>query len=222
MTSYKDKEKRTTSVGFQDHAEGLGATLHDVASQLKGESVTLRDVFGMLGEQGLLVFCAFLTLPFLIPVSIPGVSTVFGLVIILLGVGIAFNRLPWLPERLMDRPLPVENLRPVLERGAKFVTRFDRLTHPRLHHLTSTVTLKRAHGLALIFSGVLLLFPFGLIPFSNTLPAFAILFFALGLLQRDGYFIIAGYGMMFLTIIYFGILAYGAVAAGKGLASLLS
>ena len=215
-------EKRSTSVEFADSPDGLGETLNTVASQLTGETVTLREVLGMLGEQGLLVFCAFLTLPFLLVVSIPGVSTVFGLVIILLGVGIAFNRLPWLPARLMERPLSVTNLKPVLERGAKFVSRFDRLTHPRLHHLTSTVMLNRAHGLALIFSGVLLLFPLGLIPFSNTLPALAILFFALGLLQRDGYFIIAGYGMMFLTIIYFGILALGAIAAGQGLASLLS
>jgi hypothetical protein len=215
-------DKPPTRVEFQDPTGGLGETLNAVAVQLTGETVTLREVLALLGEEGLLVFCAFLTLPFLIPVSIPGVSTVFGLVIILLGVGIAFNRLPWLPTRLMERPLSVVNLKPVLERGAKFVSRFDRLTHPRLRHLTSTVMLNRAHGLALIFSGVLLLFPLGLIPFSNTLPALAILFFALGLLQRDGYFIIAGYGMMILTIIYFGILALGAIAAGRGLASLLS
>ena len=31
---------------------------------------------------------------------------------------IAFNRLPWLPTRLMERPLSVANLKPVLERGA--------------------------------------------------------------------------------------------------------
>ena len=216
------QEKHSADAELQDPAGGLGETLNAVAAQLTGETVTLRQVLSLLGEEGLLVFCAFLTLPFLIPVSIPGVSTVFGLVIILLGVGIAFNRLPWLPTRLMERPLSVGNLKPVLERGAKFVSRFDRLTHPRLRHLTSTVTLNRAHGLALIFSGVLLLFPLGLIPFSNTLPAFAILFFALGLLQRDGYFILAGYGMMVLTIIYFGILALGAIAAGQGLASLLS
>lgn len=211
-----------SSVEFQDPAGGLGETLTDVSTQLTGDSVTLRQVLALLGEEGLLVFCAFLTLPFLIPVSIPGVSTAFGLVIILLGIGIAFNRLPWLPTRLMERPLSVANLKPVLERGAKFVSRFDRLTHPRLRHLTSTVMLNRAHGLALIFSGVLLLFPLGLVPFSNTLPALAILFFALGLLQRDGYFIIAGYGMMILTVVYFGILALAAIAAGQGLASLLS
>lgn len=211
-----------SSVEFQDPAGGLGETLTDVSTQLTGDSVTLRQVLALLGEEGLLVFCAFLTLPFLIPVSIPGVSTAFGLVIILLGIGIAFNRLPWLPTRLMERPLSVANLKPVLERGAKFVSRFDRLTHPRLRHLTSTVMLNRAHGLALIFSGVLLLFPLGLVPFSNTLPALAILFFALGLLQRDGYFIIAGYGMMILTVVYFGILALAAIAAGQGLAGLLS
>lgn len=218
---FQPSVKSQTDVAFKDSATGLGQTLLGVATQLTSESVTLREVFGLLGEQGLLVFCSFLTLPFLIPVSIPGVSTVFGLVIILLGVGVAFNRLPWLPQRLMERPLSVEKLVPVLERGAKFVARFDRLTHPRLRHLTSTTTLNRAHGLALVFSGVLLLFPLGLIPFSNTLPALAILFLALGLLQRDGYFIFAGYGMMFLTIIYFGILALGAIAAGQGIASLL-
>lgn len=206
--------------GLQHTPDSLGATLEAVASDLSGETVTLRDVLGLLGEQGLLVFCAFLTLPFLLPVSIPGVSTVFGIVIILLGGSIAFNRLPWLPTRLMDRPMAVERLAPVLARGAKFVARFDRLTHPRLLYLTGSSALKRAHGLGLIFSGVLLLFPFGLIPFSNTLPAFAILFFTLGLLQRDGYFISAAYGMMFLTMAYFGALAYGALAAGKGLASL--
>lgn len=221
MTSSQPAQSET-SVEFQDPIGGLGETLTAVSSQLTGENVTLRQVLALLGEEGLLVFCAFLTLPFLIPVSIPGVSTAFGLVIILLGIGIAFNRLPWLPVRLMERPLSVANLKPVLERGAKFVSRFDRLTHPRLHHLTSTAMLNRAHGLALIFSGVLLLFPLGLVPFSNTLPALAILFFALGLLQRDGYFIIAGYGMMILTVGYFGILALAAIAAGQGLASLLS
>lgn len=215
------QEKRSTSVVFQTRSKGLGETLEEVSSRLTGETVTLREVLGLLGEEGLLIFCAFLTLPFLLPISIPGVSTVFGLVIILLGAGIALNRMPWLPERLMDRSLAVESLKPVLGRGAKFVSRFDRLTHPRLGHLTNTAMLKQVHGFALIFSGVLLLFPFGLIPFSNMLPAFGILFLALGLLQCDGYFIIAGYGMMVLTVIYFGLLAYGALAAGRGLAGLL-
>lgn len=206
---------------FRDTSASLSATLLGVASSLTGETVTLRDVVGALGEQGLLVLCAFLTLPFMFGVSIPGVSTVFGLVILLLGISIAFNRLPWLPDRLMRRPIQAAALVAVLERGAKFVGRFDRLAHPRLRRLTAAAALNRAHGLALVFSGVLLMFPLGLIPFSNTLPALAILFIALGLLQRDGVFIVAGYGMAALTVVYFAVLMVAVVLGGQGLASLL-
>ena len=65
----------------------------------------MRDLLELIGEQGMLLVCVFLTLPFLLPVSIPGVSTVFGLAIILIGVGVTLNRVPWLPRRILDRPL---------------------------------------------------------------------------------------------------------------------
>jgi len=75
------------------------------------------------------------------------------------------------------------------------------------------------HGLALVLAGVLLMFPLGLVPFSNTLPAVAILFLSLGMLERDGLIIVAGYLMNVATIFYFGALAIGAVLAGQGMLS---
>jgi len=75
------------------------------------------------------------------------------------------------------------------------------------------------HGLALVLAGVLLMFPLGLVPFSNTLPAVAILFLSLGMLERDGLLIVAGYLMNVATIFYFGALAIGAVLAGQGMLS---
>jgi hypothetical protein len=51
--------------------------------------------------------------------------------------------------------------------------------------------------------------PFGLIPFSNTFPAVAILFLAIGLLQRDGVCILLGHISNIVTIIYFGVLIGG-------------
>jgi len=81
--------------------------------------------------------------------------------------------------------------------------------------------MNRANGLALVFGGVLLIFPLGLIPFSNTLPAFAILSLAVGALQRDGLFVLLGYLLLFATIIYFGVLAVGAMLAGTGLAAII-
>ena len=79
----------------------------------------------------------------------------------------------------------------------------------------------RLNGLAIVFSGVLLMLPLGLIPFSNTLPALAILSMAIGLSQRDGLFVLGGYVMMVLTVIYFGVLAALAVAAGQTLGGYL-
>jgi hypothetical protein len=69
------------------------------------------------------------------------------------------------------------------------------------------------NNLALIAAAVLLMAPFGLIPFSNTLPALALLFFAIGLLQRDGLFVVLGHFSNVLTVIYFTVLIVGGGAA---------
>ncbi|HYE92486.1 MAG TPA: exopolysaccharide biosynthesis protein, partial [Terriglobales bacterium] len=92
---------------------------------------------------------------------------------------------------------------------------------PRWMVLTRGPSVNGLHGMALILAGVLLIFPLGLIPFSNTLPGFAILFLSLGMLQRDGAFILAGYALTLATIVYFSVLAVGAIMAGHGILSLI-
>lgn len=209
------------AVEFQNAEATLSATLARTAQSLNSEKVTVRQLMESVGEQGLLFFCMILTIPFLLPVSVPGVSTVFGLVIILIGVGVTLNRLPWLPARLMQRQMDAANLREALVKGSNVFGRLDRIVRPRLTWLTEGAVINRVNGLALIFGAVLLLFPFGLIPFSNTLPALAILFLAVGMLQRDGFFILLGYIMLVVTVVYFGGLLLAAIAAGQGISSLL-
>jgi hypothetical protein len=209
------------AVKLHDSERTLSETLSSYAGSIRGESITLRQLMEMIGEQGLLLFCMFLCVPFLIPMSIPGVSTVFGAVIILIGVGITLNRIPWLPKRLMDRQLATDDLVPTMQKGARWFARFDNLIRPRLLGLTNTAVINRMNGAALTFAAVLLIAPFGLIPFSNTLPALAIVFFAIGMLQRDGVFIILGYVMVIASVIYFGFLFVGAVLAGQGLTQLI-
>jgi hypothetical protein len=168
-----------------------------------------------MGESGLLLLCAFLSLPFLFPVSIPGVSTVFGAGIVLISAAITLNRLPWLPQKVADRRLESGKLRPVLERGVKFLRKFDRFFKPRMTGLTSGAVMNRVNGLVLMGAGVLLMAPLGLIPFSNTLPGVAILLLAAGISQRDGLVVLAGYGMVVMTIVYFAGLALLAYSAGQ-------
>lgn len=205
---------------FTDTQVALGEALRRLIGTIEGEQITLRELLVLIGEQGMLFFCIVLTLPFLIPVSIPGVSTVFGLVIILIGIGITFNRMPWLPAKLMERPIRNEHLVPTLEKGIALAERMERWLRPRLIRLTTGALVNRMNGLALTFSAVLLLFPLSFIPFSNTLPALAILFFALGMLQRDGYFVVAGYLAMIATVIYFAGLALAVIVGGQSLLSL--
>jgi hypothetical protein len=208
------------STQFRDTEVSLGIALQQLIAKIQGDTITLRDLLALIGEQGLLLFCIVLTLPFLLPVSIPGVSTVFGLVIILLGISLVLNRIPWLPARLMDRPISNQHLIPTLEKGVQLFQRMERWMRPRLTKVTTGAFANRLNGLALTAGGVLLLFPLSFVPFSNTLPAVAILLLALGMLQRDGYFIIGGYIALVATVIYFAGLALLVIMGGQSLFNL--
>jgi hypothetical protein len=73
------------------------------------------------------------------------------------------------------------------------------------------------NGMMLIAGALLLMAPSGLIPFSNTLPGLAILFLAIGVLQRDGRSILFGYMTLFLTVLYFSFLLLGGIAVLQGM-----
>lgn len=200
----------------------LSRALSEAARSLTGETASVRELLALIGEQGMLMFCIFLTIPFLVPVSIPGVSTVFGLLVILIGYGVALNRMPWLPDRLLDRRFPGAKLVPALEQGARLLARLERFLHPRWSVFVRSPFANRWNGWMIALAGVLLMAPFGLVPFSNTLPALAALFLAAGMLEQDGLFVLLGYGWIVATIVYFVVLIAAAIAAGVGLTRVLA
>jgi hypothetical protein len=197
--------------GCEKPERTLAESVEAVIRSLSGDVVTLREVLCLIGREGMLIFCVFLTLPFMVPVSIPGVSTVFGLVILFIGAGIMTNRPPRLPDRLMQKAFPADKLRLALEKGAVWVQRLGRISRPSIPVLTHGVGMLRLNGLLLIAGALLLMAPFGLIPFSNTLPGLAILFLAVGMLQRDGRSIILGYITVVSTVLYFIFLLLGSL-----------
>lgn len=205
------------SIQFKDTDRSLSEALRSVRDSIQGDSMTLGQLLELVGEQGLLLFVMLLMVPFLLPVSIPGVSTVFSLVVIFVGVGVVMNRLPWFPIRLMERRIATANLLPALDKGTQLLQRIDSVITPRFLALSETGSVNRINGLMLIVAGVLLLFPLGFVPFSNTFPGLAVLLLAAGIAQRDGIFIVLGYFMIFVTMAYFGGLALAATAVGKNL-----
>lgn len=209
----------TNEFAFTDTSEKLSTTLEKLIGKLQGQTITLRELMEAIGEQGLLLICAIASLPFLIPVSIPGVSTVFGAAIILVSLAITLNRLPWLPAKILDRKMETAKLVPALQKGIAIVSKLDVFIRPRIPALTTGIIANRINGLALMTAGVLLMMPLGFIPFSNTLPGVAILLFSAGMIQRDGVTVLGGYLFLGLTSIYFAALAYAALWAGQGISS---
>jgi len=181
--------------------KSLAEVLFELARSIPPEGLTLRELVARLGERGLLLFTMVLTIPFLLPLPIPGASTLFGLIIALNGVGLITNRTPWLPDRLMSRRLMADTVVRVLERGARLCVRIERWIHPRLFVLTHKATLGRVNGILLVLSALMLMAPLPL-PLSNTFPAYGILFLAVGTLERDGYVILAGYLLVLLSVSY--------------------
>ncbi len=193
-----------------DTPRKVSDTLSEAARAIPVEGMTLSQLLGTLGEQGLLVFCIFLTIPFVLPIQIPGLSTVFGLLIALIALGVTVNRVPSFPRWLMDRHIASPHLILVLDHGARLFARFERWVRPRWFTLTHSALLNRITGLLLLLAAGLLTLPL-IIPFSNVLPALAILLLTIGILQRDGLFILGGYVVTLGTAVYFVVVTLAAI-----------
>ena len=191
-------------------SSSIGAKLDMVIGKLPPGRVTLAEIRDLVGQDGLLILSAFLTIVFLVPVSIPGVSTVFGAAILLIGVSRLLGRNLWLPERIAQRTLPADGIRAAIEKGAKWLHSLERVSRPhRMGGLVTSPFANTVNNCAMIAGALLLMAPFGLIPFSNTLPALALLFFAIGLLQSDGLYILYGHLLNVVTVVYFAVLILG-------------
>jgi len=193
-----------------DERLGLREQLTRMIAQLPEDRLSLGELLDIFGEDGLLLLSMLLTLVFLIPVSIPGVSTVFGAAILLIGFSRLRQRPLWLPQRLRRKQLPSARLRPALTGGLKWVQRMERISRPqRLRWLVHGRVPNLINNLAFIAAALLLMAPFGFVPFSNTFPGVALLAYAIGFVQRDGGAILLGHVTNIATVVYFSLLIGG-------------
>jgi len=160
--------------------------------------------FGMLGEQGLLVFCGVLAAPFLLPVSVPAMSTVLGAPMLLIAFAVMLSRVPWLPARLLDHALKTATVRVVLERVRRWALSVEHLVRPRLLGLSKGPVINFVNGGLLMLAVGLLMAPLPLVPFANTVPAIAILLMCFGMAERDGAVIALGWFATLVSLAYIG------------------
>lgn len=206
-----------TAVQFRNPEVRLSDALAATATAVGGHMVTLRELLGHVGEQGLLVFSAILAMPFLIPVSLPFMSTALGLPMLLIGVAVMLGKLPWLPDRLLDHRLPSATVQHVLGRARNAALRIEHLVRPRLLALTGSPLVNSLHGVTIVLAVLLLMAPLPFVPFANTLPAIAIILLCLGMAERDGVLLLVGYLVAAVSGAYIGALLWLVLHAGLNL-----
>jgi hypothetical protein len=139
-------------------------------------------VFGL----GILLFA----LPNVLPMP-PGVPAAMGAVLMLLGAQLAIgNATIWMPRFLARRTVQRDTLRKVADKSVPWIQKFEKFSRPRLDALTNPVAARFVGGVVFILGFVLLMpFPF----LGNMPPGLAACVLGLGLVERDGMIVAAGY-----------------------------
>lgn len=152
-----------------------------------GPRMTIAEIFAKIGDRAHYTLLILFALPNTLP-GIPGTSAVMGVPLLYLTAQLAFGRAPWLPGFITNRSIARETLARLVEKGTPWIERGERYLTPRLQHLTGTKAQRLIGALAILLSLAIML-P---IPLGNMLPALAIILFALGLMERDGTWVLAG------------------------------
>lgn len=180
--------------------------LQRLAEDVRDEdSITVGWLVARLGTRAFGAIILLMALPNITP-QIPGMSTIFGLLIMLPAVQIMVGLSQmWLPSFLARQTMPAPTVRKILEFAVPWVQRMEKLIKPRFEFLMSPPW-ENIVGAAVLWLGFILFLP---IPGANFLPAVACAFMALGMLERDGLFIMAGLGIAVASMVVLAMIVGG-------------
>jgi len=170
--------------------------------------VSLARISEVFGKEGHYLLIFFFILPFLQPIPLLGLSTPFGLIIAAVTYFAAMGKPPMIPAKWASKELPGSTVLKIAESSEKVVEKLSSFIHPRLSFLFMR-PYKNLNSGILIVNAILLALPLP-IPFSNAMPAWAVLFQALAHLEEDGALIILSYIQTLVCVIYFVALGLGA------------
>lgn len=188
----------------------LSVELAELQARAGAGPITLREVIHLLGGRAYLLLVLLLSLPFITPLPLPGLSVPFGLAIALISLRLSLGQKPWLSKNLQRKQLPAGFIAKVFRVAEKVLRFLEKFLRPRMTFLTDTSLLRQLHALLMLVAALALLLPLP-IPFTNSFPAWTILLVAAGLLERDGAFVLGGYIVFAAGVVYFVFLGDAAV-----------
>lgn len=184
----------------------LSEYLTQLAADDSRARIAISDMLETMRSRAFGALLLIFAFPNILP-SPPGLAGVLGLPLMFLSAQMMLGMRPWLPQVIARRSMPRETFAAMVTRITPWLTRAERLLKARLKALAWPVSQRVIGGICLILS-VALALP---IPFANLAPALAICLIGLGVLERDGLWIILGVLAATGALIYVAGLGYALV-----------
>lgn len=189
-----------------DTGRRMSEILRDIAAETGPDRITVADLLTAMEGRAFGALLLLFAFPNILP-SPPGLAAILGLPLIYLASQLMLGRSPWLPNFIANRSIARASFASVIVRATPWIARAERMLVTRLHILAGPVAQRLLGAVCLLLSLILVL-P---IPFGNMLPSLAICIIALGMLERDGAWILGGLLSAVVAAGVVGGLAYGLV-----------
>jgi hypothetical protein len=186
----------------------LSALLDDLHAMGESDPVTVGDLLEAFHERGFGVLLLIFALPAAIPLPGLGINLIVAapLVILSLQQALGADRVR-LPPSLCRRAISAERLKAVVDSARPWARRIEPVLKPRLVQLTQgrSMNIIGILGLMMALSVCVPL------PLTNTVPGMGIAIMAVGLLARDGIFVIVGamLGSLWVITLWGALLIFG-------------
>lgn len=174
----------------------LSEVLTEIAADTRRDRISIADLMGAMHLRAASALILLFAAPNALPTP-PGTSAILGLPLLYLCIQLALGREPWLPKIIRERSMLRRDFIALLARIDPGLKRAERYLRPRLPALTSPLA-ERIIGAFCAFLALLVVLP---IPLGNMLPSLAISMMALGVLERDGSWILGGIAVGVVSII---------------------
>lgn len=187
----------------------LKEIIHDIDKKSEPNGLTLKQLIELFQDRSHPLIILFLSLPFVQPLPLFGLSAILGGVIFLSGLLMTLQVKPWLPVRFQQKVIQKSLVQSCTSTLIKVLNRTERLIKPRLTFLSTSLFARIFNGSLIMLFAFLLALPLP-IPFTNSVPAYFLIMNAIGNLEEDGLLISLSYLIAVAGIIFFYTLGLGA------------
>ncbi len=175
--------------------------MNDLESMGHQQVLTLEQLIIELGDQAHGFLILLLSFPFLLPIPIPGLSVLFGLVITAVALAWVVGAPPWIPQRFRKAQVPKVLVDRAPSLGRKIFARVEFLIRPRYLFMMDWILLRTSMATVMMLAALFLALP--LPPGTNFPPALIIFSMAWSIIERDGLLAILAILLFFVEVYLF-------------------